>query len=294
MHRLPIQPYMLRIRFSPVQRSVRISVFAVLLITGVRLAGHELPEGEARYLGNEGVMVSVAGQKVLMDAFYSQSFATYTLVPDRLMADMINGLPPYDDIAAVFISHVHGDHFSVAPLLQFLKAQTQVAVFAPQQVYERLQSAGVSEDVLARVRSFELEPGDPPRSVTFAGLEIDVAALPHAGGERMAQVRNLIYRISLDSQHTFVHLGDAAAQREAFAALDAFWKVRDVDTAFPPYWFFADPSGGNLIAEFIAADQVIAIHVPAAARGQGDEWRARLEVDLFTDPGEFRRLRHQH
>lgn len=277
-----------------VQRLLRFGLVGLLLLGARQLIAHELPEGEARYLGNEGVLVSVAGHRVLMDAFYSQSFATYTLVPDRLMADLISGRPPYHDISAVFISHVHGDHFSVAPLVRFLEAQTTVAVFAPQQVFERLQSAGVSADVLARVQAFDLAPGDTPRSVEFADLEIDVVALPHAGGERMAQVRNLIYRVSLDAQHTFVHLGDAAAEREGFAALAAFWSARDVDTAFPPYWFFADPNGENLIAEFIAAGQVIGIHVPAAARGQGDEWRARLEVDLFTDPGEFRRLSHQH
>ena len=294
MLRLLIRLCMQRPSLFRVQFFVRIGLIVLLLSAGLRLTAHELPEGEARYLGNEGVMVSVAGHKVLLDAFYSQSFATYTLVPDRLMADMINGRPPYHDVAAVFISHVHGDHFSVAPLLKFLEAQPQVQVFAPAQVYERLQAAGVSAQVLARIQAFDLAPGDAPRSVAFAGLEIDVAALPHAGGERMAEVRNLIYRVSLDAQHTFVHLGDAAAQREGFAALEAFWSARDVDTAFPPYWFFADPSGRNLIDEFVAADQVIAIHVPAAARGQGDEWRARLEVDLFTDPGEFRRLLHQH
>jgi L-ascorbate metabolism protein UlaG (beta-lactamase superfamily) len=239
-------------------------------------------------------MVSVAGHKVLMDAFYSQSFATYTLVPDRLMGDLINGRPPYHDISAVFISHVHGDHFSVAPLVRFLAAQPQVRVFAPQQVLDRLQAAAVNQDLLARVQAFALKPGDTPRTITFAGLEIDVAALPHAGGERMAQVRNLVYRVSLDAQHTFVHLGDAAAERAGFVALEAFWSARDVDTAFPPYWFFADPSGRSLIDEFIAAYQVIGVHVPAAASGRGDDWRARLEVDLFTDPGEFRRLRHQH
>jgi L-ascorbate metabolism protein UlaG (beta-lactamase superfamily) len=285
---------MRQVSLNAAQHFAQLGLLAMMLIGAYQAGAHELPEGEARYLGNEGVMVSVAGHKVLMDAFYSQSFATYTLVPDRLMADMINGRPPYHDIAAVFISHVHGDHFSVAPLLKFLAAQTEVQVFAPQQVYERLQAADVSADVLARVEAFDLAPGDAPRSVAFAGLEIDVAALPHAGGERMADVRNLIYRVSLDAQHTFMHLGDAAAQRDGFVALESFWAARDVDTAFPPYWFFADPSGRNLIDEFVAADQVIAIHVPAAALGQGDEWRARLEVDLFTDPGEFRRLRHEH
>ena len=272
--------------------AMTLSIAAVAAAIDVR--AHEQPVGEARYLGNEGIMVAVAGHKVLVDAFYAQSFATYTLVPEHLVADMISGRPPFDDVAAVFVSHVHGDHFSAAPMLAYLRAQPQVRVFCPQQVFDKLQQAGAGGDVLDRITALDLAPGDDPEFLSSNDFEIGVVALPHAGGARMADVRNLSFRVTLGGSHTFVHLGDAAVDRPAFARQELFWAARGVDVAFPPYWFLDDEVGLRLLQDYLAPGQSIGIHVPAAAAGQGDAWREQLGADLFTDPGEFRRLEHQH
>jgi L-ascorbate metabolism protein UlaG (beta-lactamase superfamily) len=187
---------------------------------------HQQPVGEARYLGNEGVLVVVEGQKILLDAFYSQGFGTYALVPERVVSDMLDGRPPYDQVSAVFVSHVHGDHFSVAPMLAYLRAQPDVLLFCPRQV-----AAATDEvQILERIRAIGLAPGETPQSIKSGPLDIDVAALPHAGGERMADVRNLVFRISLANKHTLVHLGDAAIDVKAFSELSRFWQARDVDT----------------------------------------------------------------
>jgi L-ascorbate metabolism protein UlaG (beta-lactamase superfamily) len=271
-----------------------ISLLIAFIVAGHGVSAHEQPMGEARYLGNEGVLVAVAGHKVLVDAFYAQSFSTYSLVPERLVTDMMSGRPPYNDVAAVFVSHVHGDHFSPAPMLAYLRAQPQVRLFCPTQVLDKLRQSGADAELLNRVTAFDLAPGDAPATQRSGALEIDVVALPHAGGARMADVRNLSFRVSLGNNHTFIHLGDAAIDKPAFARQADFWAARNVDTVFPPYWFLGDETGLSLLADFLAPGQVIGIHVPAAATGQGDAWRAQLGADLFTDPGEFRRLAHQH
>ena len=272
--------------------AMTLSIAAVAAAIDVR--AHEQPVGEARYLGNEGIMVALAGHKVLVDAFYAQSFSTYPLVPEHLVTDMISGRPPFDNVAAVLVSHVHGDHFSPAPMLAYLRAQPQVRVFCPQQVFDKLQQAGAGLDILERVTAIDLAPGDAPEQLHSGDLEIDVVALPHAGGARMADVRNLSFRVTLGNRHTFVHLGDAAVDRPAFARHQLFWAARRVDTAFPPYWFVDDETGLRLLQDYLAPGQTIGIHVPAAAAGQGDAWRDQLGADLFTDPGEFRRLEHRH
>jgi L-ascorbate metabolism protein UlaG (beta-lactamase superfamily) len=255
---------------------------------------HQQPVGEARYLGNEGVLVVVEGQKILLDAFYSQGFGTYALVPERVVSDMLDGRPPYDQVSAVFVSHVHGDHFSVAPMLAYLRAQPDVLLFCPRQVEAAIAAATDEVQILERIRAIGLAPGETPQSIKSGPLDIDVAAVPHAGGERMADVRNLVFRISLANKHTLVHLGDAAIDVKAFSELSRFWQARDVDTAFPPYWFLGNETGLEILRDHVSAGRVIGIHVPAAAIGRGEEWRARLEGDLFTDPGESRRLVHEH
>jgi len=270
---------------------LQVVVFGVLLNPAA--FAHELT-GDSRYLGNEGIMVTVGKRKLLLDAFYAQSFDTYALVPDHMVSAMLAGTPPYDGIDLVFVSHVHGDHFSVAPMLAFLNNQPDVHLICPQQVLDRLQAEGLAAPLAERITAIDIAPGDSAETLLLADVQIEAVALPHAGGERMADIRNLAYRIVPAQGYAFVHLGDAAVDTAAFAALEEFWRARRVQSVFPPYWFFADETGRGLLQEYLPAGQVIGIHVPAVAVGDGERWRSQLDADLFTDPGESRPLIHQH
>lgn len=279
------------LRFSQLPLAA-LPLAALLLLTPLLQAQDSA--AETRYLGNDGLLVHVGGHKILLDAFYNQSFATYTLVPEHLAAALLAGDPPYDDVELVFVSHVHGDHFSAALMLAYLRAQPQVVLICPQQVLDELQQAQLEPSLRQRIRALDLAPGDPWQTLQASDMAIDVIALPHAGGARMADVRNLVFRVALLPDYAVVHLGDAAVDPAAFAATGEFWRARSVQTAFPPYWFLGDDSGRELLREYVAAPQIIGIHVPVAATGQGTEWRASLEGDLFTDPGESRPLVHLH
>ena len=70
-------------------------------------------QAQARYLGNEGVMVTRGATKILFDAFYAESFGgQYHLVPTAIETAMLRGAAPFDGIDAVFITHIHPDHFN--------------------------------------------------------------------------------------------------------------------------------------------------------------------------------------
>jgi hypothetical protein len=60
--------------------------------------------------------------KILFDAFYSDGHGQYTLVPDEISGSMFAGKAPCDGIDVVFVSHVHGEHFSDAPAIAYLRA----------------------------------------------------------------------------------------------------------------------------------------------------------------------------
>ena len=251
--------------------------------------GHE---AQAQYLGNEGVLITHGDDKVLFDAFYAKTHGLYVLVPEAVRADLIAGRPPYDGIDALFISHVHGDHFSPEPTLAYLRAQPQVRLFASRQVIDVLTAMAGDEDgpLLERLTAFDVKPGDPPETARVGDIHLDVAAIPHSGGARMAHIRNLAFRATLGDWPTVLHLGDAATDEAHFAPLQSHWDAKHTDTAFPPYWFLGDEEGREILKTRIKADQVIGIHVPAKAIGHGDGWREQAGGDLFTDPGETRRI----
>ena len=249
------------------------------------------PTSEATYLANAGVLVSVCGEKVLFDAFYEDSYGRYALVPDETREALLAGRPPYDDVSALFISHVHGDHFSPAPALAYLRAWPDVRLYGSRQVADALtKAAGPDDEVLERVVAFGLQPGAAPGTASHDALSIDVVAIPHAGGERMADIDNLVFRVSLGQAATVMHLGDAVADETAFAVSQAYWDARRSDMVFPPFWFLSDAVGRRILEDTVRAAAAVGVHVPAAAIGQGDGWREEVNGDLFTDPGETRTI----
>ncbi len=265
--------------------SLRAAAFLLSLTPSMAIA-HD--HATAHYLGNEGVMVERSDTKILFDAFYAESYGQYALVPNDIGAAMLKGKPPFDGVDAIFISHVHGDHFSPEPAIAYMRAQTSVVMFAPEQVREKLLEAGVGADdpMMARVRAFTLAPDDQGETISLGAIDIDVVSVPHAGNR--PHIQNYAWRVSLDEDATVIHLGDADPVVSNFSRHQAHFDAKATNTAFPPYWFLGDDDGELIISDVIKAKQTIGVHVPKRAAGNGDKWRARAGGDLFTDPGETR------
>ncbi len=267
---------------------------AVLIAFANFVAAHE-QAGAARYLGNEGVFVTSGEVKVLFDAFYDDSYGSYVLVSESDRKKLMDGTPPFDGIDAIFVSHVHGDHFTAAPTLAYLQKHPDVRLYGSRQVAQALAGATTSGNpVLERVVEFNLHPGDKAEVVEVEDLSIDVVAIPHVGGARMSSVSNLVFRVTLNGLSTVMHLGDSEIDDALFTNLQPHWDVKDTHTAFIPYWFLGNEAGGRILRNNIKADAAIGIHVPADSVGDGDAWRKRFGGDLFTDPGERRTVGHNH
>lgn len=246
----------------------------------------------ALYLGNEGILVRDGNTKILFDAFYRDSYDEYVLVDEATSDALIAGEPPFDGIDAVFISHAHGDHFTAGPTIAYLRAQPEVMLYGSAQVRHLIAAALKQDDdpLLKRVIAFGSRPGGEPVRIKQGQLTIGVVSIPHAGGAPQAGISNLVFRVALDGQPTILHLGDADPDDQYFAPLQSYWDETPLAAAFPPSWFYSQGDGPLILKQRLKADQTIGIHVPAAAIGHGDAWRARVGGDLFTDPGEQRIL----
>lgn len=263
-------------------------IIAVSAATIFANASAHDPAAQATYLGNEGVMVARGDTKILFDAFYANSYGQYALVPDEISDAMLNGEPPYDGIDAVFVSHVHGDHFTAEPAIEYLRAQPDVSLYASVQIREAFLAAGVAEDdsILERVHTFDMEPDHAPVSFDVEDLNVDVVNIPHAGDR--PDIQNFAWRVTLDDETTVIHLGDAGPVIADFERHADHFAKRDHNAAFPPYWFYLNDDGRKILETYIGAAQTIGVHVPERAAGNGDAWRAEAGGDLFTDPGETR------
>ena len=253
-----------------------LAFFSALLWLAPVASGHPQTPTQTTYLGNEGLMVSDGHTTILFDPLYPNGFGIYQMVPQAMRQDVMAGATPYDNVDAIFISHMHPDHFSVDEVITYMQTHAQVRLFAPAQAVEWMREETEDTALFERVTAIELARLDAPLSFQEGGLEIDVVRIPHAGWPARAEVSNLVWRVTLSDGITVMHLGDADPRDEHFAPHEAHWMVRRTDTAYPPYWFFTTGEGPQILSTRLNTLTATGIHVPI-----------ELPPDLFVTGADF-------
>jgi len=205
---------------------------------------------------------------------------------------MMAGLPPYDDVDVLLVSHAHGDHFSADLVLSYMRKNPTVKLVAPKQAVDKLIRVGISEtDLATRVTAIDQQTADKAITVQIGSILIEAITIPHSGGQRFADVRNTVYRVHLQNSYQVIHLGDATTQNPPFAEQQTFWDQQSNDLLLTPYWLFKNSQRQANIDTHIRPHRSIGIHVPTALSDLKKRYGNALdEVDLFTKPGETRDL----
>lgn len=234
---------------------------------------------------NAGVMTAHetadnAGTKFLFDPLYDDHFGSLAQLTPDLIERIISGAPPYDGVDAVFVSHAHGDHFSVSQLTAMLDAQEEVILVLPEQGMQQLREGDDWQaEFEARVRSFALENGEAGEPLTIAGARVEAFRSPHAGWpDRHASVHNITFRVSVPGRagrvSRVMHLGDADPAPEHYEALEGFLKAQRTGLAMVPFWFTGREDVAQIIDQTLNADSLVAVHVPVKVpeRLKQGEW----------------------
>ncbi len=274
------------------------TLFSLSLLLSAMATGFSAAANEAQafYMANEGLMVEHGNTKIVFDPLFRNDFGQYLLLPPTLEAALFAGEAPFDGIDAVFVSHFHGDHFSATDMLRLMTELPALQLYAPMQavVAMRAEATATQQALFSRVNAVSLEYRDAPLTMDMAGLHIEAVRIPHSGWPTgRVDVENIVWRVTLDATTTVVHLGDADPNDTHFANDASYWADKPVDLAFPPYWFYGSDSGRAIISQRLGATRSVGIHVPRQI--PGDPLRRPIElrdVDLFTEPGETRRINH--
>lgn len=264
-----------------------LTIFCVLLLGASIASGHPETTAKTTYLANEGIMVSDGHTTILFDPLYPNGFGTYQMVPEPMRKALMAGSEPFAGVDAVFISHMHADHFSVDDVIQYLQTHTQVRLYAPLQAVELMQERTTDTDLFERVTSVDLARLDAPLSFSEGELEIDVVRIPHAGWPGRAEVSNLVWRVTIGEGVTVMHLGDADPLDAHYAPHAAHWTKKHTDTAYPPYWFFLSPTGRQILTSRLNTRNATGIHVPIKL----PPGLVSSGEDFFHKPGETRSIR---
>lgn len=265
---------------------------ALFIVVCGTAAGQE--ETEVRYLANEGVMIAQGETSLLFDPIFDYPHDTYQRVPMETEEAIYAGDPPFDGVDAVFVSHVHADHFAAGGVLRLMRERREIRLYAPVQAVTAMRELAAPEDEASfdRVTMLDLDSGDAPMFVRQGGLLIEAVHVPHTGWPTSStDVQNIAYRVTLEDRSTVVHLGDADDRVVHFEQHQEFWDERRVDLALPPFWFLMSDEGREILDDRIYARHTIGIHVPAEyAEDRSKIPEELLGEDLFTRPGEGRRF----
>lgn len=264
-----------------------ITLAITTLFFALTATAHPTDSTEATYLGNEGIMVSDSHTKILFDPLFPNGFGVYQMVPEETRQALMAGDAPYDKIDAIFISHMHPDHFSVDEVILYLETHLDTHLFAPTQAVEWMQEeTDPNNPIFERVTGIPLERLDAPLSLTLDEMIIDVVRIPHAGWPGRADVSNLVWRVTLSDSQTVMHMGDADPRDTHYAPHQDHWQATRTDTAFPPYWFFMMGDGPMLLQDRLNTEKAIGVHVPLKTPQE----LTATGADFLHTPGEKRTL----
>lgn len=218
-----------------------------------------LNAGVTAELGEEDQSV-----KFLFDPLYDDHFGSLEELGEPLIEAIIAGKAPYDDVDAVFVSHAHGDHFSVSQITRLLAAQADVTLVAPEQAVAQMREGdGWDAGYEARVVGIEIENGEAATSFEVAGATIEAIRSPHSGWpDRHSHVHNLSFRVSARNGARVMHFGDADPGVQHFEPHAEFFASARTGLAIVPFWYLNTNNPDELIDETLNAQGVVGMHVP--------------------------------
>lgn len=172
------------------------------------------------YIANEGFLIETINSKVLIDALFGGIRGNWCDQPEDSVSNLIlKGIPPFDSIDLVLVSHKHSDHFNEQMAITFLTNNQSTVLMCPEQVNEVLKKNSGYFDVADRIRYLE---SDKQFDTLLAVNKINIRVLrfnhgsfyetDSVTGEKYdlhRDVENFGYIIDADSFSMF-HSGDGS------------------------------------------------------------------------------------
>jgi L-ascorbate metabolism protein UlaG (beta-lactamase superfamily) len=236
----------------------------LVTVAGVRgrAASPPMPDGVTiTFLANEGVLLAgttAAGpRQVLIDALFTPHEG-YPAPAESTSAALRAASGPFAGVAAVLVTHRHGDHFHPTPVAAHLAANRRALLVTSRQVVDSLRR-GSAPIVLpeTRIARRTQQPGSR-RRMLVNDVPVELIGLPHSGSRRHRHVEHLAFVVELGGRRV-LHLGDAELTGETLAPLRL--DTMRIDVALVPWWALADDDTRRAVERWIRPARMAAFHL---------------------------------
>lgn len=238
------------------------------------------PSVELQHVANAGVLITIDGLKILIDAPIRNGIPPYQTSSPDVRTLLEHARAPYDGIAAILITHWHDDHFNAEAVAAHLSRSPKTRLISSAEIVQRVQKAapGVPASQLIAVTP---DSGSSIATALDDRVRIHVLRIRHNDARRMPEQH---VGFLLQGTRTVLHVGDADPAAANFAVLKELPKI---DLALLPFWYVSDATNRAFVASSIAPRQIVGMHVPPeeAAHVERGLREANANVILLTRPG---------
>jgi L-ascorbate metabolism protein UlaG (beta-lactamase superfamily) len=232
------------------------------------------------YIANEGVLIKVAGKRVLIDGLHRKYRDAYAFPPDDLRAELEGAKGVYGKIDLLLVSHLHGDHFHPQSVGLHLKNNPKSVLASSPQIIEGIKKDfGEFEKIKAQAKEIPHE-WKKSSEKDFDGIKVKFLGLRH-GSERFKWIENLGHLIEIGGKK-FLHIGDADMTAENFSVYQL--DKENIDVAILPYWFLLSEKGRNLVKTQFNPKKIVAVHISPNDAGEVSETLKKYysDITVFT------------
>ena len=206
---------------------------------------------EITFIVNAGVLIKGENTSILIDSLYRrEGMDSFSRPGKELSYDMINGVPPFDNLTAYLFTHLHVDHGSPY-VVAALKNKDIPVIFPYASMYKNAYSGIKNPVTMLNYKEKKIQ------KLSIGDAKIICIPTEHAGS-RFYFIEHFSYIIEIDGQNILV-CGDVNDEDENLISELSKHKI---DAAIVNFSEVARKQGRELISKHISPKVLFLYHLP--------------------------------
>jgi L-ascorbate metabolism protein UlaG (beta-lactamase superfamily) len=250
-------------------KQLNVIIFLIIVFNSTFIISQQT--SKITYLANEGFLIETANKKILIDALFGGFESDWCDLPTKEMINGLEyGLPPFNNIDVIAVTHNHRDHFSETIVVNFLLNNPSAILVCPVQV-----DSALSKNVNYKKLGNQIISVTPTQyndsSIVVSDISIRILRLEHSHfmeedsstgnmANRHRNIENLGYLFNIEETKLF-HCGDTNPLNEKEYSTFLLNEEK-IDIALLERLFYSHGEKGvEIINKYINPMNIIVMHI---------------------------------